>query len=461
MTTPTSSAETRKTPAPIPPRFVTGSLFRHVVVMSTTGAIGLIAVFLVDLINLFYISLLGQQHLTAAIAFAGVVGFFQVSFCIGLMIGIAAVVARATGAGRHHDARRMATASLVLMGATCVVVSTVTYIFLEEILGLLGATGETSAQSLMYLRITVVSMPILGLGMACSSLLRAVGDAKRSMNVTLIGALMTAALDPILIFVFRLDLVGAAIAVVISRLVMLAVSMHGVHRAHRLLGRFDSACFGADARAVAQISGPAILANVATPFGVAFVTTFMAPFGAAAVAGMATIDRLTPVAFGLVYALSGAVGPIIAQNLGAGRIDRVRQTLKDSLSFMAMAVGGAWLILALSQRFIISAFSATGITAELISLFCSFLAASFVFVGALFVSNAAFNNLGRPLYSMGFNWARATLGTIPFAYIGSHYGPLGVLIGSSIGAVIFGSLATWVAFRITTELGNRQVESTS
>ena len=90
-----------------------------------------------------------------------------------------------------------------------------------------------------------------------------------------------------------------------------------------------------------------------------------------------------------------------------------------------------------------------GITAELISLFCSFLAASFFFVGALFVSNAAFNNLGRPLYSMGFNWARATLGTIPFAYIGSHYGAIGVLIGSSIGAVIFGSLATWVAFRLT------------
>ena len=181
----------------------------------------------------------------------------------------------------------------------------------------------------------------------------------------------------------------------------------------------------------------------------------MAPFGAQAVAGMATIDRLTPVAFGLVYALSGAVGPIIGQNLGAGRITRVRQTLIASLKFMAIAVASAWLILAFGQGLIISAFSAQGITADLISLFCSLLAASFFFVGALFVSNAAFNNLGRPLYSMGFNWARATLGTIPFAYAGSHYGPLGVLIGSSIGAVIFGSLATWVAFRLADGLAEK------
>lgn len=455
MTKPTPSADTGNKPA-IQARFVTGSLFRHVVVMSTTGAIGLIAVFMVDLINLFYISLLGDPHKTAAIAFAGVVGFFQVSFCIGLMIGIAAVVARATGAGRHHDARRLATASLVLMGSACVVVSAATWFMLDEILGLLGAEGETRLQALGYLSITVLSMPVLGLGMACSSLLRAIGDAKRSMNVTLIGAVTTAALDPILIFGLHLDLLGAAIAMVTTRLVVLAVALRGVVRAHHLLGKFESAHFRADARAIGQVSGPAILANLATPFGLAFVTNFMAPFGAVAVAGMAMIDRLTPVAFGLVYALSGTVGPIIGQNLGAGRIDRVRQTLKDSLSFMAMAVLGAWLILALMQGFIIQAFAAQGVAAELIAAFCSYVAVSFIFIGALFTSNAAFNNLGHPLYSMGFNWARATLGTIPLAYLGSHYGPLGVLIGSSFGAVIIGSLATWVAFRIIDKLDRQK-----
>ena len=178
----------------------------------------------------------------------------------------------------------------------------------------------------------------------------------------------------------------------------------------------------------------------------------MAQFGAAAVAGQATIERLTPVAFGLVYALSGAIGPIFGQNLGAGRIDRVQQTLRDSLRFMAMVVGGAWLLLALGQRAVIFAFSAEGLTAELIGLFCSLLAASFFFHGALFVANAAFNNLGRPLYSTAFNWARATLGTIPFAYVGARYGAAGVLIGPAIGAVIFGSLAIWVAFRMTARL---------
>ena len=60
-------------------RFVTGNIMCHVVVMAGTGAIGLMAVFAVDLLNLFYISLLGQRPIAAAVGFAGVIGFFQTS----------------------------------------------------------------------------------------------------------------------------------------------------------------------------------------------------------------------------------------------------------------------------------------------------------------------------------------------------------------------------------------------
>jgi hypothetical protein len=58
-------------------KFTTGSTMRHVVVMTATGSIGLVAVFIVDALNLFYISLLGQAELAAAIGYAGTLLFFQ------------------------------------------------------------------------------------------------------------------------------------------------------------------------------------------------------------------------------------------------------------------------------------------------------------------------------------------------------------------------------------------------
>jgi Na+-driven multidrug efflux pump len=162
------------------------------------------------------------------------------------------------------------------------------------------------------------------------------------------------------------------------------------------------------------------------------------------------------VAFGLVYALSGAVGPILAQNLGAGQYRRVQEGLRDSLLFMVASVAVAWLVLALGQGVLIRAFSAEGQAAELIALFCTWLAASFFFSGGLFVANASFNNLGHPLLSTFFNWGRATLGTIPFAWWGSHHGAAGVLIGQAVGSSIFGLLAVVVAFRLAAKLARQE-----
>lgn len=435
------------------PRFVTGSLLRHIGVMAGTGAIGLVAIFAVDLVNLLYISMLGEQAIAAAVGFAGVVGFFHLSVFIGMLIGIAAVVSRAIGAQRMAEARGLATSSLIISAALALTMSALTWVFLAPILRLLGAEGRVLELAHGFLSITLPSTVLLGLGMACSALLRSVGDARRAMMVTLVPAIVTAVLDPLFIFYFGLGLDGAAIVLVLARVVMTGVGLYGAWRVQKLLAPLQTSRLRADARTLFTVAGPAVLTNLATPVGAAFVTHSVAQFGASAVAGQATIERLVPVAFGLIYSLSGAVGPVLAQNLGAKQFDRVREGLRASLGFMVGAVAVAWLLLAVLQGPLIQVFSLEGVAADMVHAFCSWIAASFFFMGALFVANAAFNNLGHPLWSTAFNWGRATLGTIPFAWWGAQYGPVQVLAGQAVGAVLFGSLAMWTAFRLTARLG--------
>jgi hypothetical protein len=94
------------------------------------------------------------------------------------------------------------------------------------------------------------------------------------------------------------------------------------------------------------------------------------------------------------------------------------------------------MLLAVLARPIAHVFDAQGETAELIVFFCRVLAPLFVFLGALFVANAAFNTLGRPHLSTALNWGRATLGTIPFAALGGYLAAApGVLTGSMLGGV--------------------------
>jgi Na+-driven multidrug efflux pump len=194
------------------------------------------------------------------------------------------------------------------------------------------------------------------------------------------------------------------------------------------------------------IAVPAILTQVATPVGQAFVTRATSAYGEAAVAGMAIAGRLTPVAFGVIFALSGAIGPIIGQNFGAGRMDRVRRTFIDGLIFTGLVIVLVSAVLFVLRGPIADAFQAEGLTRDLVYLFCGPLALLWFFNGVIFVGNAVCNNLGRPFWSTVVNWGRHTVGTIPLAiWLGSIWGAQGVLVGQALGGVVFGLAAAWLA----------------
>ncbi len=189
-------------------KFVEGNLFRHVSVMALTSSVGLMAVFVVDLVNMFYIALLGRAELAAAIGYAGAILFFTTSFGIGMSIGVGALVARALGARDAALAREKATTGLVLGFVFGSIFAAVVWAFLEPLVGLLGASGETAALAVHFLAIVVPSQPLLMVGMIGGAILRSHGDARAAMMATVWGAVATAVLDPILIFGFGLELTG-------------------------------------------------------------------------------------------------------------------------------------------------------------------------------------------------------------------------------------------------------------
>ncbi len=450
----TGSRTRRVTSAP--PKFVTGSILRHILVLTGTGAAGLMAIFLGDLANILFLSWAGDDVVIAAVGYASSILFLTISIGIGLSIAATSLVSPALGAGRRMRARRLSLNAHVLTFVAASLLSLVIWLLIPQFLELLGATGRAYELATVYLLILVPALPPLAVAMTSASVLRSAGDARRAMNVTLIGAPVNTLLDAILILGLGLGIQGAAIASALSRLVMMAIGLYGVVWVHDLWGRLRVRTVLADVPAHIVVAVPAVLTNIATPVANAYVTRAMAPFGDTAVAGWAIVGRVIPVAFGAIFALSATVGPIIGQNYGAGAFDRVRAALTQSLLVTAVFTGVAWAILAVLAWPIAGAFDATGETADLIVFFCRALPPTFVFLGALFVANAAFNTLGRPHYSTALNWGRATLGTVPLVQAGAVLaGATGVLAGSVLGGVIFGILAVWLAYRWIDQLATK------
>ena len=425
--------------------FVTGSIMRHVVVMTLTGAVGLMALFMVDLVDLFFLALLNNTEVTAAIGYAGTIVFSNLSVSIGCGIAAAALVARNVGAGDQDRARQFATSALMFSLITALAID----LGSGALLSLLGAHGEAQRLAQLFIWTLSPGYVLIAGAISCSFILRGLGDARRAMYITLSTAVVTACADPVFIFGFGWGIQGAAAATVLGYIVSFGIGLHGVVRVHRYINPFRLSGLRRDFPPLWGIAFPAILTQLAQPFANAYITYEMAPFGDESVAGFAIVGRLVPVAFGIIFSLAGSVGPIIGQNFGAKRHDRVRRTLTDGLVFSAVYTLLTSLVLFLFRHQVAEAFNAAGRSRDLVVFFCTYIGVSWAFAGGQFVANAAFNNLGRPTLSSWFNWAKATLGTIPFAMAGARMGgPEGLLAGTALGSIIFGIASVITAYRI-------------
>jgi len=385
-------------------RFLSGSTMGHVVRMTATGAFGITFVFLVDVVNLYWLSTFDDPQLLAAIGFAYAIQFFSVSSGVGLMIAGTALVARTIGEGSRALARSQAGAALLMATVTQAIMATLVFVFRHELIGLSGAEGNTAAMAARYLGQTVFSLVPMAVALLCSGALRADGYGAKAMYITLFSGLVLLVVDPILIVGLDMRLDGAALGLVIFRVFLMGLGIYFAITQLNLVGRPNRACLLETFRPFFLLAVPAIATQLATPAGNYLLTRVMAPFGEEAIGGWTVVGRLTVLVFGGVFALSGAIGGIFGQNFGAGQMDRVRATYRDALLFCLVYTLVAWAILFSAGDLVAAFFNLHGEGVEVLRAFTIWGVGGFLFIGALFVSNAAFNNLGKPVWSTTANW---------------------------------------------------------
>ncbi len=434
--------------------FTTGPILRHVLVMTLTSSVGLMAIFFIDVLSMFYVSLAHRDAWRAAISLVSKVMFFPFALNIGMMIGIGTVVSVAIGRGDRELARRSAGTGLFMTGILALAVSLTAVPFRIDILRLFGADGEALAVASRLLVMVLPVNVLLAVGMACASILRALGDPKRAMFVTLAGAVVIAGADPLFIFGLGQGADGVGMAIIVSRIVFVAVGLWGTVYVHGVIALPRLPLDSAEIRPIAIIAIPAIATNLALPFADWYVTRTIWQFGVSASAAAGVYDRLMPVAFSLVFALTTAIGPIAGQNLGAGAFDRVRQTFLYALAVVGFYSFTVWLIVWAAAPGLAGAFGLSGGTGDFFMFLCRYATIAWVFVAFLLVANTMFNTLGRAHISTLFNWGRATLGTIPFVWLGAHSGGLETaMMGIAGAAIIFALVALAVANAYVSRLG--------
>ncbi|MBQ4879923.1 MATE family efflux transporter [Pseudoalteromonas luteoviolacea] len=421
--------------------------------MTVPMIFGMIMLMSFNLVDTFFISLLGTEPL-AAVSFTFPVTFTIISLAIGLGIGTSAVIAKALGSKEIEEAKFDAFISLILAAVLVALLAALGYVFMDPIFMLLGADDTTLPYIHDYMNVWFLGAIFLITPMIGNSVLRASGDTKTPSMIMGLGGLINAVLDPILIFgwgpVPELGVQGAAIASVIAWAVGVVVIIYLLAIKKRLLSCSSAKQSSWEAVSkIMKIGLPAAGANMLTPIAMAVMTAIVATYGAQAVAAFGVGSRIESIACLVILALSMTLPPFVSQNYGAGNFSRVKEAYTKTLKFVLMWQFGIYLLLILTAHWVSQAFGNEPEVIGIIKLFIYILPLSYGLQGIIILTNSSFNALHKPMNALILSIVRLFVFYIPCAYIGSHIAGLtGLFVGAAIGN-LFTAISAYIWFSKT------------
>ncbi|MEE3238377.1 MAG: MATE family efflux transporter [Pseudomonadota bacterium] len=431
---------------------VDGSIQRSLIRMTTPMIIGMLALFTFQLVDTWFISFLGTESLTA-ISFTFPVTFTVMSLAIGLGIGASAVVAKALGSSQFEKAKEAATVinyiSLIL---ACLVVI-ISWILMEDIFTLMGANDRLLIPIRDYMVVWLPGSILVVCIMTSNSILRGYGDTKTPSILMAAAAFSNALLDPLFIFGIgpfpELGIQGAALATVISWMLgfcylfyLLVFKMELVSRS--LPNKATLKNSGLD---MLRIGVPAAGANMMTPLAAGIMTAIAAGFGDSTVAAFGVGARIEPIATLLVLAISSSLPPLISQNYGAGRLDRIKEAYRIATRFILVWQLIIYLLLAIGAGILASIFSEDPEVVEAIKLFVWIMPLGYGLQGIIILTNSSLNALHRPLNALILSIARFFVFYLPLAYVGSvYFGLYGFFAGAVCGNLLM-AMISWRTFK--------------
>ena len=373
-----------------------GSVRESLVRMTAPMIIGMLMMFTFNLVDTLFISFLGTGPL-AAISFTFPVAFTVLSMAIGLGIGTSAVVGRYLGRGDVERAKEAATViNYISLTMACLLV-TLCWIFLDEIFGLLGASGELLVLIREFMIVWLPGSLLMVCMMTGNSILRANGNTRTPSMLMAAAGFTNAALDPLLIFGFgpfpALGIQGAAWATVIAWALATAYLFRLLIFDQQLVAKQvpSPAAMKSSGGEMLRIGIPAAGANMMTPLAAGVMTAIAAGFGDNAVAALGVGGRIEPIATLLILAMSTSLPPLISQNYGAGRVDRVAEAYRLSIRFVLGWQLLVYGLLALAAPLIAEIFSDDPEVISTIRLFLWIMPLGFGMQGVIILTNSSLN----------------------------------------------------------------------
>ncbi len=426
---------------------VTRTLFR----MAFPMLAGTFAMTAYNLTDTWFVSRLGTLPL-AAMGFTFPVVMLLTFVSSGIGTGITALVSHAIGRHAHGEASRVVTHGLALITAVALILSVAGYLSIDFVFARFGADASTRPLVAAYMRTWYAGAIFMSLPMVGNGILISAGDSRAASRFMMLGTVLNAILDPIMIFGYfgfpAMGIRGAALATVLAQAVSTAWLLRLLSGKHRLLvfhgGRVGE--YLATAGRILRFAVPSILSMSLMPISASVITRLLSHFGREAVAAAGAASRIEMFAFVVPMALGISLTPFMSQNHGAGRPDRIREAFRIGTRFALVYGACVAGLFFLGARWLAGLFSADPAVVAYLVAYIRIISFGYGMMEVHRYCGFVLTGLHKPVQTALLNGIRVIVLLIPLSCAGAYlYGVRGVFVGRLITDITVGCIGlAWV-----------------
>jgi putative MATE family efflux protein len=269
----------------------------------------------------------------AALGAADWLNWMMLGIIQGLTQGFGILMAQEFGAGRYDSLRKSIGISAVLSLISSFVLLSAGQLLARPVLNLLQTPPDILPDTLLYLRIMYLGVPVVTAYNLLASILRSLGDGKTPLHAMIAAAVINIGLDLLFVLVFGFGIAGAAAATLIAQLASSLFCLYHIRKIELL--SFTASDFCITDRQLPlrllMLGFPMAFQNAIISVGGMIVQFVVNGFGVIFIAGFTATNKLYGVLEVAATSYGYSMVTYAGQNLGAGRTDRIRKGVKSAV----------------------------------------------------------------------------------------------------------------------------------
>ena len=317
--------------------YTTGSVFKNILIFSLPYLFSYFLQTLYGMADLFIIGQFEGVASTTAVSIGSQVMHMLTVMIVGLAMGATVSIGQATGANNRKEAASDIGNTVTLFLLLSLVLTVVLLVLVKPVVSIMSTPSEAVKGTIAYLTICFIGIPFITAYNIISSILRGMGDSKSPMYFIAIACVMNIILDYIFMGALHLGPAGAALGTTLSQTVSVAVALiflikkeHGLSL-HRPDFKPQSPIMGR----ILKIGVPIAMQDGLIQVAFILITIIANQRGLTDAAAVGIVEKIISFLFLVPSSMLSTVSALGAQNIGADKPERAKQTLRYAIYLAA------------------------------------------------------------------------------------------------------------------------------